>query len=114
MKTFETICMYLFVASVIFVGCYPLYMYWRIYQLYKLAGQRVERIGFLWFAVYIQSPRSPRSISMLEGLPQNIQEQVTAFRLRTTRVHVGVALWIVFLILFGFLVNRILSWVIAS
>ena len=56
MKIFETMYECVFVASAIFVPCYVFYMYWRIYRLYKLAGEQVERIGFLWFAVYELHP----------------------------------------------------------
>jgi hypothetical protein len=109
MKMFQVVYECVFVASVIFVGCYLLFMYGRIYKIYKLSGEQLERVGFLWFAWHIQSPQFASSAEVLEALPQNVQAKITNFQSRTRRVHVGVALWIVFLILFGFLVNRIFA-----
>jgi hypothetical protein len=107
METFEAIYKCVFVASALLVGgCVP-YMYWRIHQIYKCAGAQVERVGFLWFAIYVQGSQSVSGIKMLEGLSQGIKTQVAAFRLRNRRVHVGVVLWIVFLVLFGSVVKRL-------
>ena len=109
MKIFEAIYKCVFVASVLFVGGYVPYMYWRIHQIYKRAGGQVERIGFLWFAVYVQGTQSVSGVKMLEELPQDIKAQVAAFRLRNRQIHLGVALWIIGLILFGPLVKRIFA-----
>jgi hypothetical protein len=109
MKIFEAIYKCIFVASALFVGGYVPYMYWRIYQIYKYAGGQVERIGFVWFAVYVQGTQSVSGVKMLEELPQDIKVQVATFRLRNRRIHLGVALWIIGLILFGSLVKRIFA-----
>jgi hypothetical protein len=107
MKYFDDIYRCVFVTSVIFVGCYPLYMYWRIYRIYKLAGEQVEGVGFLWFSWYVQSSQSTNSAKILGRLPQPTQAKIAAFQLRNRRIHVGVALWIIFLILFTVLVKRL-------
>ena len=109
LKMFETIYKCVFVASAMFVGCYVPYMYWRIYQLYKRAGERVEKTGFLWFSVYVQAPQSVSGAKMLEGLPQNIQTQVAKFQSEARRVHVGGVLWIFFLILLASFVRAVAS-----
>jgi hypothetical protein len=109
MKAFDDSCRFVFVASVIFVGCYLLYMYWWIYKIYKSAGEQVERVGFLWFAIYVQGTQSAGGVKVLGELPQNIKTQVATFRLGNRRIHVGVALWIISLILFAPLVKRIFA-----
>jgi hypothetical protein len=109
MKIFEAVYKCVFAASVLLVPGYVLYMYWSIHQIYERAGRQVERIGFLWFAVYVQGTQSVTGAKMLEELPQDIKAKIATFRLRNRRAHVGGALWIVFLILFGFLVNRIFA-----
>ena len=109
MKILETSYKCVFGASAILVVCYVAFMYWRIYQIYQRAGERVERIGFLWFSVYVQSPLSVSGAKIFEGLPHNIQAQVATFRLRTRRVHVAVVLWIFFLILLASLAKSIFA-----
>ena len=42
----EAIHKAVFVMTAIGVGCYPLYVYWKIYQLYKIAGEQAKKSGF--------------------------------------------------------------------
>ena len=48
MKIFETIYKCVFDASAIFVGCYVVQTYWRIYQIYQHAEEQVARSRALW------------------------------------------------------------------
>jgi hypothetical protein len=109
METFGTTYKYVFIVSAFFVPCYVLYFYWRIYSLYKLAGQQVERVGFLWFSWHVQSPQFASSDRVLKALPDDLQDKISAFQTSARRMHVGIFLWILFLILFASLARWILS-----
>jgi hypothetical protein len=106
-ETFGTIYKFIFSVSAIFVPCYVLYFYWRIYRLYKLAGEQVERVGFLWFSWHVQSPQFASSAKVLTALPDDLQARIATLQLSARQVHVGIALWIVFLISFASVVHRI-------
>jgi hypothetical protein len=107
MKMFEPILKVVFAMTAVGVGCYPLYAYWKIYQLYKLAGERVEKIGFFWFAFRVQSPGFGGGVEMLEALPRDLQRLATSVRDRQRKFSVAIVLWIAFLILLGTLVTRL-------
>lgn len=96
-----------FVASAIIVGLYPMLVYWRIYSLYQRAGERVEKIGFFWFSFYVQSPDFGRGVKLLEGLPRDIQTEISAVRVRQRRESIAILLWIVSLILLGVLLRKL-------
>jgi hypothetical protein len=106
MTKFETIYKILFVASAAGVGCYPLYIYWKIYGVYKRAGEWAKKIGFFWFSFYAQTPHFGRGATMLEALPQKLQAQVAIIRSNATRAFAAILLWILFLILLGTFVKR--------
>src|SRR5665213_1495258 len=101
MMMFETIYKAVFEATAIGVGCSPAYAYWKIYQLYKFAGEQVEGIGFFWFAFYFQSPWFGRGAKMLEALPRDLQVMATAVRDRQRKFSIAIFLWVVFLISLG-------------
>ena len=109
METFGTIHKFVFIVSACFVPCYVLYFYWRIYCLYKLAGQQVESVGFLWFSWHVQSPGFARSDKVLKALPEDLQDKIATFQSNARRAHVGIVLWIFSLILFAVLARRIFS-----
>ena len=109
MEAFGIIYKFVFCVSAFFVPCYVLYFYWRIYSLYKLAGQQVERVGFLRFSWHVQSPGFARSDRMLKALPDDLQDKIAAFQSSARQVHVGIFLWIFFLILLASLARWIFS-----
>jgi hypothetical protein len=109
METFGNIYKFIFSVSAFFVPCYVLYFYWRIYRLYKLAGEQVEKVGFLWFSWLVQSPQFASSAKVLRALPDDLQAKIASFSVGARQVHVGVALWIFFLILFASCVRWIFS-----
>ena|SRR6185437_2125540 len=110
MKTLADIHKLVFVVTYgVLIGVFPIFMHWKIYQLYKLAGERVREIGFFWFSVYVQSPSFGRGAKVLEELPEDLHLRVASFRDWRRKFIVAIVLWIVFLILFGILITRLLD-----
>jgi hypothetical protein len=105
---FEAILEAVFAMTSVGVGvCYPLYAYWKIYQLYKLCGERVQKIGFFWFVFQVQSPGFGGGKKMLEALPEELQRLAASIRDRQHKISVAIVRWIVFLIVLGYLVTRL-------
>jgi len=98
---------YVFVASAIAVGIYPTLVYWRIYGIYQRAGEWVKKVGFFWFSFYVQSPEFGRGAEVLQALPQDLQIEVAAIRLRQRRESIAILLWIVFLVSLGVLLKSL-------
>jgi hypothetical protein len=110
MATFEILHLYVFIASVIVVGLYPIRAYWKILGLYSLAcrrvGAQVKRIGFFWFSFYVQSPWFGRGADVLAALPQDLQTQASIVRNRQRREINAIALWIAFVVFLGFFIGK--------
>ncbi|MET4036788.1 hypothetical protein ABIB94_008758 [Bradyrhizobium sp. JR7.2] len=107
MKTLETLYQYVFIASAVSVRLYPIRAYWRIYGLYKCAGEQIKKIGFFWFSFYVQSPDFGRGASVLEALSRDIQARASTIRSQQTREASAILAWIVFLIVLGTLLGRL-------
>jgi hypothetical protein len=102
-----TLHQYVFVATAVAVGLYPIGAYWRIHGLYKRAGQQVEKVGFFWFSFYVQSPQFGRGAKVLEALPRDLQAEASTIRSRLGREANAIFAWIVLLILLGVLLNEL-------
>jgi hypothetical protein len=107
MKSIEILHQYVFVASAVAVGLYPVRAYWRIYALYKCAGEQIEKVGFFWFSFYVQSPEFGRGATVLEALSRDVQARASAIRSQQSREVNAIFAWIVFLIVLGIVLNRL-------
>jgi hypothetical protein len=85
------------------------YAYWKIYEVYKLLGDRTGNLGFFWFSFQFQHPvfsRGMRSyLDYFDGLPDDLKACVSAARSELRRRHLMVILWIVFVLAFGWLAS---------
>jgi hypothetical protein len=75
-----------FAGSAVGIAVYTLYAYWKIHQLYRLAGERGISIGVFWFSVCVRTP----------GFGAGATGQ--------RKCSLATVLWVVFLIFAGSLV----------
>ena len=94
-----------FIGSVVAVGLYPVYGYWRLYRLYAKAAGQIET-GFIWFCWNMQLPHFGPGAKQFETLPQDVQVQVLAIRSRQRREILVLFAWIALLVLLGILLKN--------
>jgi hypothetical protein len=79
--------------------------HWKSYSAYKLLGDRVSRLGYYWFSAQFQlgslAQGMPGYVDYLDTLPPDLKMRVLALRKQMLRSVWMLALWIVFVILFG-------------
>lgn len=105
---FEAVHKIVFIASYsVLVGLFPLVMHWKIYRIYKIAGERVRSHGFFWFSIYVQMPGLRSSQRAIEALPEDVRLLVASVRDWRRRFVLGFVVWIIFLIALGSLMMRL-------
>jgi hypothetical protein len=73
--------------------------------IYKLLGERVRGVGFLWFYFQLQgsyvAKRYPGHVDHFESLPADLKARVAVARRQIGYGMVGVVLWVIFVFSFG-------------
>jgi hypothetical protein len=101
----ETGATILFAALLASAPCYAAFVYWRTYIAYKLLGDRVEKLGFLWFSFQFQLPEFSKGMAMyvdyFDALPNELKGRTIAIRREINIARLIVVAGLLFLIFSG-------------
>lgn len=78
---------------------------WKAFGVYKILGDRVKNVGFLWFYFLLQSPYTARQmpgyVDHFDSLPEHLKARVRFARHQIRYGTASIFLWIVFVLSFG-------------
>jgi hypothetical protein len=87
-----------------------LFLYVRIYLVYRLLNDRIGNISYVWFSYEFQLPHQfarlyPGYVDF-STLPEDLRAQVSAARRDLNRVRAVLACWIIFVLVMLFSFRR--------
>src|SRR5262245_21582958 len=102
---FTTTYLFLLFATIPIGLIFGVICQWKTYTAYELLGDRVRRLGFQWFAFQFQlgsfARGMPGYVDYMDSLPSDLKTRILALRRQMQQSLSALALWIVFVFLFG-------------
>jgi hypothetical protein len=94
----------LFLGSAALPMLYALFVYCKIYSVYRAIGDQASRLGFFWFSFQFQLPRLAKGMPNyldLDSLPDGSRIQINGVRHQLGLIRTIFALWIVLVLALG-------------
>ncbi|MGE0289909.1 MAG: hypothetical protein AB7I42_27445 [Bradyrhizobium sp.] len=94
----------LFLGTAAALPLYVIFVYWKIYQVYRSLDDRARRLGFLWYSFQFQVPMLAKGMNEYLDpgqLPEDARAQIDNVKRQLRFVRTIIVLWVFLVLGFG-------------